>query len=135
MLILLSDGSGLTARQCATVLDRAGHRVEVLSSGGLCLARMTGHVRRVHQPASTWCGPWSRWPARARRGRSRRDGRVSGRISCCWRSWARPSMAGAAASHASCGTGGSTGAYSLTPAAWEELRRAAATVGPGLPGD
>jgi len=49
MLILLSDGAGLTARQCATVLDRAGHRVEVLSSGGLCLARMTGHVRRVHQ--------------------------------------------------------------------------------------
>ncbi len=31
--------------------------------------------------------------------------------------------------------GGSTGAYSLTPAAWEELRRAAAAVGPGLPGD
>ena len=31
--------------------------------------------------------------------------------------------------------GGSTGAYSLTPAAWEELRRAAATVGAGLPGD
>jgi len=31
--------------------------------------------------------------------------------------------------------GGSTGAYSLTPAAWEELRRAAATVGPRLPGD
>ena len=49
MLILLSDGAGLTARQCATVLARAGHRVEVLSSGGLCLARMTRHVRRVHQ--------------------------------------------------------------------------------------
>jgi biotin carboxylase len=48
MLILLSDGAGLTARQCATVLDRAGHRVEALSSGGLCLARMTRHVRRVH---------------------------------------------------------------------------------------
>ena len=31
--------------------------------------------------------------------------------------------------------GGSTGAYSLTPAAWEELRRAAAVVVPGLPGD
>jgi glutathione synthase/RimK-type ligase-like ATP-grasp enzyme len=48
MLILLSDGAGLTARQCATVLDRAGHRVEALSPGGLCLARMTRHVRRVH---------------------------------------------------------------------------------------
>ena len=31
--------------------------------------------------------------------------------------------------------GGSTAAYSLTPAAWEELRRAAAPVGPALPGD
>jgi hypothetical protein len=50
MLILLSDGAGLTARQCATVLDRAGHRVEALSPGGLCLARMTRHVRRVHRP-------------------------------------------------------------------------------------
>ena len=26
MLILLSDGAGLTARQCATVLARVGHR-------------------------------------------------------------------------------------------------------------
>jgi biotin carboxylase len=48
MLILLSDGAGLTARQCATILDRTGHRVEALSPGGLCLARMTRHVRRVH---------------------------------------------------------------------------------------
>src|ERR1700761_2712103 len=48
MLILLSDGAGLTARQCATVLARAGHRVEALSPAGLCLCRMTRHVRRVH---------------------------------------------------------------------------------------
>src|SRR5690349_8338331 len=48
MLILLSDGAGLTARQCATVLARAGHRVEVLSPAGLCLCRMTRHVRKVH---------------------------------------------------------------------------------------
>src|SRR5580692_3274430 len=48
MLILLSDGAALTARQCATVLDRAGHRVEALSPAGLCLCRMTRHVRRVH---------------------------------------------------------------------------------------
>ena len=34
MLILLSDGAGLTSRQCATVLDRAGHRVEALSPAG-----------------------------------------------------------------------------------------------------
>ena len=49
MLVLLSDGAGLTGRQTATVLDRAGHRVEALSSSGLCLARATRHVRRVHR--------------------------------------------------------------------------------------
>ncbi len=49
MLVLLSDGAGLTARQCATLLSRDGHRVEALSPGGLCLCRMTRHVRRVHQ--------------------------------------------------------------------------------------
>jgi len=48
MLILLSDGAGLTARQTATVLARAGHRVEALSPAGLCLCRMTRHVRQVH---------------------------------------------------------------------------------------
>jgi hypothetical protein len=48
VLILLSDGAGLTARQTATVLARAGHRVEALSPAGLCLGRMTRHVRRVH---------------------------------------------------------------------------------------
>ena len=46
--ILLSDGAGLTSRQCATVLARAGHQVEALSPSGLCLARVTRHVRRVH---------------------------------------------------------------------------------------
>jgi hypothetical protein len=48
MLILLSDGAGLTSRQVATVLARAGHRVEELSPRGLRLGRMTRHVRRVH---------------------------------------------------------------------------------------
>jgi biotin carboxylase len=49
MLVLLSDGAGLTGRQCATVLARAGHSVEALSPAGLCLGRMTRHVRRVHR--------------------------------------------------------------------------------------
>ncbi len=48
MLILMSDGAGLTSRQTATVLARAGHEVEALSPRGLCLGRMTRHVRRVH---------------------------------------------------------------------------------------
>src|SRR5580704_8088697 len=48
MLILLSDGASLASRQCATVLSRAGHQVEALSAEGLCLGRMTRHLRRVH---------------------------------------------------------------------------------------
>ena len=49
MRVLLSDGSGLTARQCATQLAAAGHTVEVLSSDPLALCRFTRHVRRVHK--------------------------------------------------------------------------------------
>jgi len=49
MFILLSDGAGLTARQCATVLSRAGHQVEALCAERLCLCGMTRHVRRVHR--------------------------------------------------------------------------------------
>ena len=48
MKILLSEGSGLTSRQVATRLGALGHRVEILSSTALCLARFTRHVRRVH---------------------------------------------------------------------------------------
>jgi hypothetical protein len=48
-VILLSDGAGLTARQCATLLARAGHRVEALSPDPLCLCRLTRHVRAVHR--------------------------------------------------------------------------------------
>jgi len=48
MLVLLTDGSGLTARQTATHLARAGHRVEVLSPDPWSLCRFTRHVRRVH---------------------------------------------------------------------------------------
>jgi hypothetical protein len=46
--VLLSDGSGLTARQTATRLARAGHVVEALAPSRLCLTGMTRHVRRVH---------------------------------------------------------------------------------------
>jgi len=48
MRVLLSDGSGLTARQCAPLLTRAGHEVGVLAASPLVLARMTGAVRRWH---------------------------------------------------------------------------------------
>lgn len=49
MRVLLSDGSGLTARQCATLLARAGHEVGVLVPEGLALTAMTGAVRRRHR--------------------------------------------------------------------------------------
>jgi hypothetical protein len=58
MRILLSDGAGLTARQCATVLDRAGHQVEALSAVGLCLCRLTRHVRRVHRVPAIGTDPF-----------------------------------------------------------------------------
>ena len=49
MRVLLSDGNGLTARQCATLLSRAGHRIEALSPDPRCLCQFTRHVRRVHR--------------------------------------------------------------------------------------
>jgi hypothetical protein len=48
MFVLLSDGAGLTSRQCATLLSQAGHRVEALAPDPLCLGRLTRHVRKVH---------------------------------------------------------------------------------------
>lgn len=48
MRILLSDGTGLTARQSAALLSQAGHQVEALSPDPLCLCRFTRHIRRVH---------------------------------------------------------------------------------------
>jgi biotin carboxylase len=49
MRVLLSDGSGLTARQCATQLAAAGHEVGVLSADPFALTRFTRHVRRFHR--------------------------------------------------------------------------------------
>ena len=49
MKVLLTDGSGLTARQCATRLAAAGHVVEALSPDPLCLCRFTRHVARLHR--------------------------------------------------------------------------------------
>jgi len=49
MRVLLSDGTGLTARQTATLLSLAGHQVEALSPEPLCLCRFTRHVQRVHR--------------------------------------------------------------------------------------
>jgi uncharacterized protein YbjT (DUF2867 family) len=46
MRVLLSDGTGLTARQSAGRLSEAGHEVEVLSPEPLCLCRFTRHDRR-----------------------------------------------------------------------------------------
>jgi biotin carboxylase len=64
MRVLLSDGAGLTARQCATVLARAGHQVEALAPAGLCLCRLTRHVRRVHAVPAVGQDPFG-WLAAA----------------------------------------------------------------------
>src|SRR6266536_4062002 len=58
MRVLLSDGAGLTARQCATVLFEAGHTVEALSPDLLCLCRFTRRVRRIHQVPSYGADPF-----------------------------------------------------------------------------
>jgi hypothetical protein len=58
MRILLSDGAGLTSRQCATVLSRAGHRVEALSPDPICLCRFTRHVRAVHRVPALGTSPF-----------------------------------------------------------------------------
>jgi hypothetical protein len=58
MRILLSDGAGLTARQCATVLARGGHRVEALSPAPWCLCRFTGQVRAVHRVPALGADPF-----------------------------------------------------------------------------
>jgi biotin carboxylase len=55
--ILLSDGSGVTARQVAGRLAESGHHVEVLSPDRLCLCRFTRHVRRVHRVPSYGADP------------------------------------------------------------------------------
>jgi len=57
MKILLSDGSGLTARQVARRLSESGHEVEALSPDWLCLCRFTGHVRRVRRVPSYGADP------------------------------------------------------------------------------
>ncbi len=57
MKILLSDGSGLTARQVAPRLSESGHDVEVLSPDRMCLCRFTRHVRRVHLVPSYGADP------------------------------------------------------------------------------
>jgi hypothetical protein len=49
MRVLLTDGSGLTARQTATQLARAGHTVEVLTPDRVALTRFTRHVTALHR--------------------------------------------------------------------------------------
>lgn len=60
MRILLSDGSGLTSRQVATVLGRAGHTVDVLDSSGFALTHATRWVSRVHKVPPYGADPF-RW--------------------------------------------------------------------------
>ncbi|MCI3132435.1 hypothetical protein [Phenylobacterium aquaticum] len=46
--ILISEGSSLSARETVTALGLAGHRVEILSSDPLCLARFSRFTDQVH---------------------------------------------------------------------------------------
>jgi len=58
MNIMLSDGAGLASRQCATILSRAGHRVEALSPDPICVCRFTRHVRALHRVPALGTSPF-----------------------------------------------------------------------------
>jgi ATP-grasp domain len=75
MIIMLSDGAGLAARQCGTVLSRAGHQVEALSPDPICLCRFTRHIRKVHRVPAVGTDPFD-WLAAALRIATRRGAEV-----------------------------------------------------------
>src|ERR1700733_1338322 len=60
MRVLLSDGTGLTARQSATLLSRAGHQVEALSPDPVSRCHSPRPVRRVHRVPAYGADPL-RW--------------------------------------------------------------------------
>jgi len=47
--ILVSEGSSLSAREAVTALGTGGCHIEVCDPSGLCLARFSRFVRRVHR--------------------------------------------------------------------------------------
>jgi hypothetical protein len=49
MKVLLTDASGLTARQLSTILSLKNHTVHVLSPRGITLTKTTRHVSHVHR--------------------------------------------------------------------------------------
>ena len=49
MRVLMTDGSGLTARQTANRLSSAGHTVEALAPDPFCLCRFTRHVQHIRR--------------------------------------------------------------------------------------
>ena len=49
MRVLLSEGSSLTARETVTVLGPAGHRLEVMASERMPVARFSRYVSAVHR--------------------------------------------------------------------------------------
>ncbi len=49
MHVLMTDGSGLTARQTANRLSAAGHVVDALAPDPLCLCRFTRNVHRIRR--------------------------------------------------------------------------------------
>ena len=57
MRVLLSEGSSLTARETVTVLGPAGHRLEVMASERMPLARFSRYVSGVHRSPPAGADP------------------------------------------------------------------------------
>jgi hypothetical protein len=102
MRVLLSDGSGLTARQTVTQLAAGGHTAELLTPDRLALARFTRHAARAHSVPRYGPEPlgWLDAALGVLRG-----GRFDVLLPASWRWFA----------------GGAVAGYALTPQGWREI--------------
>ena len=135
MKVLLSDGSGLTSRQCAGLLSAAGHQVEVLAPDPLCLCRFTRHVHRVHRVPVYGTGPLAWLDAALAVYRAGRfDVLLPTQEQVAVLSLAAGRLAAAVATLAaprawSWFAAGSVANYALTPQGWQQIKRAAGAAG------
>ncbi len=59
MTILLTDASGLTSRQVATILSQKHHEVHVLSPPGISITNLTCHTKKSHLVSPFSASPYA----------------------------------------------------------------------------